>query len=311
MLDPRRLQLLQTVVEAGSLSAAAVDLRYTPSAVSQQIASLEAQAGVRLLIRGPKGVRPTPAGEVLLGHAAAVGRRLADAERDLKRLADLRAGRVRISAFHSAAGTLLPALLQALSTSHPGLEIDVQELDPIDGIARLREGTIDCAVVFSYERRSVHEPGLETSEIAKEPILLALPRGHPSVRANDPVDLRSLADEPWLQCVTPSCARALPQAAFRAGFTPSVRFSSSDYGSLLGFVAAGLGVALIPALATSSLPEGVVLRSVARLKLERRVSALVGPPDARPPALAPMLELLSETGQRLVEAHTLSAMRKG
>src|SRR3954451_20663797 len=125
MLDVRRLRVLREVAGQGSFSAAAEALSYTQSAVSQQIAALEREAGARLVERSARGVRLTDAGRVLVGHADAVLARLADAEQELEAISGVRGGRLRLAAFPSACATLMPLLVARFRERHPGVELSL------------------------------------------------------------------------------------------------------------------------------------------------------------------------------------------
>src|SRR4051812_19474935 len=120
MLDVRRMQVLRAVVTSGSITAAAANLGYTPSAVSQQVAALERQAGIPLLERVGRGVRPTAAGALLTEHAAIIGRHVADAELAIADLRAGRTGRLAVRYFATAGDTLIPPALAALRREHPG-----------------------------------------------------------------------------------------------------------------------------------------------------------------------------------------------
>src|SRR5213595_1691605 len=123
MLDVKRMRILKEVADRGSFSAAAEALSYTQSAVSQQIATLEREAGTQLVTRGSRGIRLTEAGQALVRHADAILTRLADAEAELEAIAGLRGGRLRLVAFPSAGATLAPAAVAAFRARHPAVDI--------------------------------------------------------------------------------------------------------------------------------------------------------------------------------------------
>ncbi|MCW2984491.1 MAG: LysR family transcriptional regulator, partial [Conexibacter sp.] len=131
MLDVRKLRVLRAVAEHGSFAAAAAELQYTPSAISQQIAALEREAGAVLVERGPRGTRLTQAGGVLDRHAALVLGQLAAARAELDDLVRLRGGAVRLTAFESAWTALVPAAVSAYRERHPGVELHLAEADPV------------------------------------------------------------------------------------------------------------------------------------------------------------------------------------
>src|SRR3954449_5948050 len=148
MLDVRRLRILREVAARGTFSAAADALHFTQSAVSQQIAALEREAGMPLVERGARGVRLTHAGEVLVRHTDVILARLADAEAELEAIAGLRGGRVRLASFPSAGATIAPAAIARFREGHPGVDVSLVLAEPPDGVEKLRGGEIDVALLI-------------------------------------------------------------------------------------------------------------------------------------------------------------------
>src|SRR3954462_12318312 len=148
MLDVRRMRVLREVALRGSFSAAAEALSFTQSAVSQQIAALEREAGATLVQRSARGVRLTEAGEAVVRHTEAIMARLAEAEAELEAIAGLRGGRLRMASFESAGSTLMPLAIAAFRAKHPAVELSMTLAEPEDSVPQLRAGDIDLAVVF-------------------------------------------------------------------------------------------------------------------------------------------------------------------
>src|SRR4051812_30078411 len=148
MLDVRRMRVLREVAAKGSFSAAAGSLAYTQSAVSQQIAALEREAGTRLVERSARGVRLTDAGRALVAHTDVILARLADAESELEAIAGLRGGRLRLVSFASAGATIVPRAIARFRDRHPAVEISVTPGEPDEGLAMLRAGECDLALVI-------------------------------------------------------------------------------------------------------------------------------------------------------------------
>src|SRR5438876_4815680 len=143
MLDVRRMRVLKEVAAQRSFSAAAEKLGYTQSAVSQQIAALEREAGSILIERHPRGIRLTDAGEALVRHADKILARLAEAEAELEAIAGLRGGRLRLASFPTAGATLAPRAIAAFRERHPGVDITLIPGEPEDGVAALKAGDTD------------------------------------------------------------------------------------------------------------------------------------------------------------------------
>jgi len=297
MLDVRRLQVLREVSRQGSFSGAADALYLSQSAVSQQVASLEREVGMSLLERTSAGPKLTDAGRVLLGHAEAAIARLEQAEHDLAAIAGLEGGELRIASFPSATGSLLMDALRGFSQRHPQVRLSVTEAEPENSLPALRAAEIDIAIVFDYpvleheyDRRDVERVLLLT-----ESMYLALPRDHPRAGAAK-VSLADFADEAWLCGVRPSsCGEAVVAACREAGFEPRIGFESEEYQVLQGYVAAGLGVTLLPDLALPTLRPDIVIKATTPSAPERRVWAAVRSKGSRSAATEAMLEVLRET----------------
>jgi DNA-binding transcriptional LysR family regulator len=298
--DVRRLRVLRAVAEHGSFAAAAAELRYTPSAISQQIAALEREVGAVLVHRGPRGTRLTQAGAVLDRHAAIVLGQLAAARAELDDLARLRGGQVRLAAFESSWTALVPAAVSRYRELFGAVELHLAEEDPVAAVAGVRAGACDVAVVF--EPNGVEDGGLEgllRTVVAHDPLWAVLPADHPLAAEPGPIDLSLLAAEPWV-APTAFCATVVRAACAAAGFEPDVVFSSGDYGAVQGFVAAGAGVALVPLLALSG-QDRVVARPLAGdAPPARTLAAITAPEGPRPASAAEMVTVLAETAQALL-----------
>jgi DNA-binding transcriptional LysR family regulator len=297
MLNVGRLRVLVEVAERGSFSAAAEALSYTQSAISQQIATLEAEAGVTLLERHARGVRLTPAGEVLREHAEGVLARLEAAGAELAAIAGLRAGRLRMASFPTAGATLMPLAIARFKAAHPDVELTLAEGEPEQIAPRLRAGELDLALLFEFDEPLAGMDSLSSVELLSDPMYLALPDEHPLAGKGD-LRLEDLRGEAWVQTSRESpCARHVVRCCHGAGFEPNVAFESDDYQTVQGLVAAGVGVALIPELALSVVREDIVIRELAPAPPPRQVFA-AAPADARlSPATPAMIEILKEASR--------------
>ncbi|MEI5099057.1 LysR family transcriptional regulator [Streptomyces sp. PmtG] len=274
MLDTRRMQILRSVVTSGSVTAAARNLGYTPSAVSQQMAALEKEAGVALLERTGRGVRPTDAGRLLAECAAAVGRRVAEAETALADLRAGRTGRISVRYFATAGARLVAPALARLRREHPGVHTELRLAD--DPLPDVKAGRADLGLVV---RRHDAPPvdGVRFVHLMDDRYRAVLPRGH-RLADRAVLDLADLADEPWVGSELPGpCLDAVLDACGAAGFTPDFVVDSGDYATARGFAAAGVGVTLVPELGLAAgAPDGhadVALREVARPEPTRSIWA--------------------------------------
>jgi len=295
MLNATRLRVLREVLRSGSLSAAAERLSYTQSAVSQQIAALEREVGLRLLERSTRGVRPTQAGRRLAAHAEAVLSQLEAAERELQELAGLGGGNLRLASFASAGSTLLPEAVARFRSRYPAVELTLAEGEPEEIAPRLCAGEFDLALLFQFgsgEPLRPYASRLKLEPLLEDPMYLAVPAGHP-LAGRPTVRLKDLAGEALIQTsARTACARYVVRAAHAAGFEPRVSFESDDYLTVQGLVAAGVGVALIPRLALNPVRDGVVVRTLSPRPPLRKVIVGLRRDVPPAPAVKPMVELL-------------------
>ncbi|MGN9837479.1 LysR family transcriptional regulator [Nonomuraea sp. H19] len=290
MLDVRRMQLLREVITSGSVTAAAANLGYTPSAVSQQVAVLEREAGMVLLERAGRGVRPTAAGRLLSEHAAVIGRQLAEAETALADLRAGRAGRLVIRYFATAGATLMAPALAGFRREHPDVGIDLRVTDPGDPLPEVTRGEADLAIVVAP--REVSHGGVRLIHLLDDPYHAVLPRGH-RLAGSRVIDLGELADEPWVGSESPGpCLDVLLAGCASAGFTPQVVVESDDYTTAQSFVAAGLGVGLIPRMGLANRHPGVVVRRVRGPEPVRTIQAAIRETSAAHLPLARLLAAL-------------------
>ncbi len=304
MLNVNRLRTLSEVARRGSFSAAADALDYTQSAVSQQIATLEAETGLTLLERHPRGVTLTAAGQMLVGHAEGVLARLEAAEMALAAIAGLRGGRLRAASFPTAGATLMPLAIATFRAAYPDVELTLAEGEPEEIVPRLRAGELDLALLYEFPGESQPTADLACVELLSDPMHLALPREHP-LADRDSIGLEQLAEDAWVQTASAGpCARHVVRSCHVAGFEPNVTFESDDYQTVQGLVAAGVGVALIPELALSVVREDIVIRDVWPDPPRRRVIAAAPEGGRLVPAAPAMLGILAEAAQQLQPAET-------
>ncbi|MFG2053105.1 LysR family transcriptional regulator [Micromonospora sp. NPDC048930] len=296
MLDVRRLQVLRAVVTSGSVTAAAAHLGYTPSAVSQQVAALERQAGVALLERIGRGVRPTAAGRLLTEHADIIGRNLAEAEAALAELRAGRTGRLSVRYFATAGAALIPPALARFRREHPDVRVDLKLLDPDDPLPEVEQGRADLAILVGPSLPV--RDGLHLVHLLDDPYLAVLPDRHP-LAAKTVVDLADLAEEPWVSSEPAGpCLQAVLTACGAAGFSPRIAVESDDYPTAQGFVAAGLGVSVIPRIALDSPHPEVAVREIRNPRPVRQIHAVVRETGLEQPALRGLLAALRDAADR-------------
>jgi molybdate transport repressor ModE-like protein len=264
-VDSHALRIVHRIHELGSITAAARSLGYSQPAVSQHLKRLESRLGLPLVTRVGRGVRLTEAGRILARHAATVTQALDAAAGELSDLVGLRTGRVSLAAFPSASSTVVPTLLRGLSLDHPGVQLNYLEAEPPEAVQFVRDQVADLAITFSYagdpldpHRQSAQ--GLRVRALWRDETMVVLPVGHPVARQAQ-VDLALLRDDDWIGgCLR--CRVHLLELAGRCGFDPHISYETDNVVAVFGMVAAGLGVALVPALALAAtpLPAGVVAR---------------------------------------------------
>lgn len=285
MLDLRRLSTFREVVTRRSFSAAADALDYTQSSVSQQIATLERELGVTLIDRASRPIAPTAMGHALLAQADALLGQAASVERELAALARGETGTLRFAGFATAWATFLPEAVAAFSRLHPGVQLELHQMEPEPAARAVRAGELDLAVLYRFDAPP-DDGALQWTSLMTDPYAVALPVGH-RLAGRRRITLRSLAHERW---VSPPPRERYAQVLLdlcrtHGGFTPQVGFETADVAMAQPIVAAGLAVAMLPALALVPTQAGVVVRPLSSTPPAREVWALSAP-GAAPVAAA-------------------------
>jgi molybdate transport repressor ModE-like protein len=249
MLDVTRLRVLVAVARYGSVTAAARELNYAQPSVSHHIARLEAETGAQLLERVGRGIRLTDAGRLLAERAEEIIGRLDAAETELAAHVGLRQGRVRLAAFPSALGTLVPSAAAMLAAEAPGMEFVLTEAEPPEALRMLRAGYVDVAVIFQhYQADSDTAPPEPSDEGTRGTLLLDEAVHLVTGGEQEPVpDLAAYAQSRWIAGCE-RCRSYLVRQCESAGFTPKISFTTDDYLAVQALVAAGLGVTTLPGL---------------------------------------------------------------
>ena len=305
MLDVRRLRVLRSVVNSGSISAAAVNLGYTPSAISQQIAALEKEAGTALLEKAGRGVRPTAAGRLLADHAADIMHRLTEAENALADLREGRTGRLRVHYFATAGAALVPPAVAKFRADHPGVRLELRLFEPAYAADNAAAGEADIQLIVRRPGPVLDPPpAVRLTHLLDDPYRVVLPRDH-RLAGGDPVDLTELADEPWIDNEFPPgiCRQIMLDGFAAAGFSPNFVVEADDYPTAQGFVAAGVGVTMVPHIGLrpelGQLHPNVLVRRISNPEPVRSIYAAVPEAAADSPVVRSMVAALAAAGAEL------------
>jgi DNA-binding transcriptional LysR family regulator len=303
MLDLRRLRLLRELHERGTIAAVADALQFTPSAVSQQLAMLEREAGVPLLERAGRGVRLTDAALVLVDHAEALLERAALAEADLAAAAGTVTGRGRVAGFQSVMLYIVLPAMEALARDAPRLRCEVIEAEPEQALPALALGDIDLVLGDEWQHQPRRLPdGVTRHELHSDPVHLILPAGHPAARRHrDAVPLTELAGEAWTTGHAGMGWEEMTQHTCRGlgGFNPDIRHRTNDATLSLALVARGLAVTLLPSLPLSHGHSGVVLRRIAEGAVSRAIFVATRTADAARPSTQALLAAMRSAAAAL------------
>ncbi|MCX5208475.1 LysR family transcriptional regulator [Kitasatospora sp. NBC_00240] len=285
MLELRHLHVLRAIAREGSLAAAARALQHSQPTITHHLATLEAHFRTRLVERGPRGAVLTEAGETLLTHAEAVLARIGLAEREVRGLVEQGSVALRVGTFPTAGALLLPPAVRQVH-GH-GVRVSLTEGELPDLLAGLRSRELHLALVFSQpgDRLGLDED-FAVHPLMEDPLLLVLPADHPQAGV-ERVPLAALREEAWIVGTTDAdpCDRLLGRACAREGFEPVHALRTDDYGVMQGFVAAGIGVALVPRLGLGRPREDIVVRELAGLVLARQIGVAMPRSGVSPAAL--------------------------
>jgi DNA-binding transcriptional LysR family regulator len=315
MLDIRRLRMLHEFAARGSIARTADALGYTPSAVSQQLAALEREAGTALLDRTARSAGLTDAGRRLAKHAERILAMVEEAEADLSAHAAEPSGRVVVTAFPSAAVAFAPALARSLR-AHPMLTLLLRQSSPEDGLQLVRSGEAEVAIADDWTGRitaSLESAGdgkpvdapvngvLTHYHLLRDPLVLVVERGHPAADSKSQVDLRALRDEPWLAAPAGEPTReAFDRLMAAVGVTPPVHSEFEGLGTVANLVARGLGIAIMPRLAVGAYERRLVVRELpAGLDLAREIYAVARTASVGRPSVAVIVAALRGAARSL------------
>jgi DNA-binding transcriptional LysR family regulator len=299
MLDPRRLAVLREFAAQGTIARAADALSFTPSAVSQQLAQLQREAGVRLFRKAGRRLELTDAGRTLVARADELLARVEEIEAELaERAGDVR-GLVRVAAFQTAASALVIPALQPLAEQHPNLRVELLEAEAETSLPLLVRGGVDVAIAEEYEHAPRPQvPQLHRDYLEPDELVLALPPGHPAAANEAPVELGSLHAARW---AAPRGETAYADVFVRlcrsvGGFEPDIRHRVIEMQTLLDIVAGGDVAAIVPLLGRPEREPRVTIRRLAEGRFTRALYVSTRASDRRRPATAAVVEAIRRAG---------------
>ena len=283
MLTLTQLKVLDAVARHGSVTEAAKELHYSQPSVSHHLGRLEAATGAKLIQRVGRGIRLTPEGELLAGRAREILGRVDAASVELAARVGLSGGRVRLAGFQTVLSTLVPKAAAELSTSHPGIELNLVDAHPDEGLKMLRSGDVDIALIFRDTDTRLEEEGVRLTHLLDDPLYLVTDKPDQQL-----VDHRESA---WVGGCD-RCRAATINACERAGFSPRIAYACDDTVVTQSLVGAGMGVAIINGLALRAHRAPGVHATQLTDSVRRIYAATYGdPPD--PPATTALIEILA------------------
>ncbi|TNC21890.1 LysR family transcriptional regulator [Amycolatopsis alkalitolerans] len=301
--DVRRMLLLAEVARHGSITGAATALNYTPSAVSQQIGRLETEAGQPLLERHARGITLTEAGRGLLAHAERIERELRAARGDLDELAGLRAGSLRLGTFPTVAASFLPLVVREFRRRHPAVDLNVYSARNAGLLDMLAGREVELSLLWDYEWRRLPEDSLEITHLLDDPTALIVSASH-RLAGRRSTSFAELAGEQWIVRADHPVAEVLTRSCHAAGFEPAIAYRAHDYQEAQAMAAVGLGIALAPRLALTSLRDDVTTVALGTRGPARRV-LLASSRDQRPtPAARALRALFTSAASALLSMRT-------
>jgi DNA-binding transcriptional LysR family regulator len=296
MIDVRKLRLLAALQRLGTIAAVAEEMHLSAPGVSMQITAFEKELGIRLTQRHGRRLVLTSAGAVLAAHGNDILGRLSLAEIELEALRAGTIGRYTVTAFPSAARTLVAdACRQVLSGRNSSLDLRITTLEPEPALDAIASGNADIAVIHSYSNVPRQMPrGIDSRSLGSEPVWLATPSSARTGAADGRVDLSDYAASTWVAPTDDvTCFSMMERACGLAGFRPEVVAESMDFAVQLELVAAGVGVALIPALTIAAVPAGVDLHEM-NVPVRRSIALATRTPDLADPGLHNLALILED-----------------
>ena len=289
MLDINRLRVFRSVMASGTINAAANNLGYTPSNVSQQISALQRETGLALFEREGRGITPTPAARELLARSDDLIAHLSRLEGEIEDLREGRTAHLTIGYFASAGTSWMPELARRLTSELPDLTLQFVLTESANhGLVP----EVNLTIELPHDDAPV---GYRRTPLTDDPYVIAVGEDHP-IAGRKSVALNELADEAFIQFDAPQnpCQKIAVAACEAAGFTPRWAVYAEDHLTALSFAAAGVGICVLPILATKLMPKEVRLVRLSAPTPYRRLSVLVRETAAPNPAADRAVEILQQ-----------------
>jgi DNA-binding transcriptional LysR family regulator len=279
------LKVLAAVARNGSVTEAAKELHYSQPSVSHHLSRLEAATGAKLVQRVGRGIRLTPEGQLLANRATEIVGRVDAATKELAAQVGLQAGRVRLAANASVLSTIVPKSAATLARAHPGIDLSLIDLHPVEALRMLRHGEVDVALIYRHADDPAEEEGFRLVHVADDPIYLVSRRPDDSI-ANH-------RHSAWIGGCE-RCRNELITVCRQERFTPRIAFFSDDMVVVQALVAAGIGVTTLPGLALQAhrLPD---VHTTELTSFPRQIYAVTygEPPD--PPATVALIQAIRDS----------------
>lgn len=305
MLNPHRLRVLQSVIATGSIQGAARSLHYSPATVSQHMAILARETGLKLFERSGRGVTPTTAALSLAQGSTPVLQGLDELDRLVEGLHRGRSGHLALASFTSAAKEWLPQVVATLREVDPELTVQISLNEPYAAKTG-RPVDIDIRNESPLEPEE-HFTGYQRHLLRDEDFAVVLPEDHPLAGAKA-VEVHELSDQMWVDHDIKDSpnGRMIRTACQAAGFVPQFAARLDDHNAALSLVAAGLGITVLPHLALRDLPRGTVVRPLRNPTVQRRIVAHVKQDRAGEELVAAALTVLREESEKSRDTEALT-----
>ena len=295
----RKLVMLQAVMAEGSIAAAARRLRYTRSAVSQQISALEAEAGTALIDRAGNQVTLTPAGRALVEHTERILVELRSAEAALAGAGTQVTGLLRVGIPFREGPHIMSRALTEVRRRFPDMELRLDATSDQEGPDAVHRGRLDLAIVSRYgNARQTARAGLREWVLGHDPLRLCVPADHPLAGAPG-CEMARLAGEPWVMCPDTSLGRLVRSMCIAAGFQPRVAATVHDAGTAIGLVGIGWGITIAPELTPAGTPAPVVRLPVTGIETARYSVLIVRDGEHRSPRMAAVISAVRAVSAEL------------